>query len=240
MWLLAIKFLLAHIIGDFMIQPAKWVKSKQNHKLRSPFLYLHLLVHLLALLVVFGFQFVYWPAFLVVIVSHFVIDVAKLYLHKKIKTIWLFTIDQALHLAVLFAVAYIYRPISFQLSLEQQARLLLLVTALFIITFALAVVIKVFISKWKVSDESLTEAGKYIGIMERLFIFFFVTQGIWTGIGFLLAAKSIFRFGDLTKNNDRKLTEYIVLGTFLSFGTAVLVGLLYNFAKSNLPVLIGD
>ena len=240
MWLLAIKFLLAHIIGDFVLQPSKWVKSKQSEKARSPFLYLHLLVHLLALLILFGFEFSYWPAFLAILLTHYLIDLAKLYLNARMSANWLFAGDQLLHLAVLLAVAFFYRPISLQLSIIQQAKLWLLITAVCIIIFALSVAIKVFIAKWKVADESLSEAGKYIGIMERLFVFFFVTQGIWAGIGFLLAAKSIFRFGDLTKNNDRKLTEYIVLGTFLSFGSAIVVGLLYNFAKLRLPLLIGD
>jgi hypothetical protein len=43
---------------------------------------------------------------------------------------------------------------------------------------------------------------------------------------FLLAAKSIFRFGDLKKVKDRKLTEYVLIGTLLSFGIAILVGLI--------------
>jgi hypothetical protein len=72
----------------------------------------------------------------------------------------------------------------------------------------------------------LNNAGKYIGILERIFIFTFVIMGKWEGIGFLLAAKSIFRFGDLKESKDRKLTEYILIGTLLSFGIAIAVGML--------------
>jgi hypothetical protein len=74
-------------------------------------------------------------------------------------------------------------------------------------------------------SESLANAGKYIGILERLFVFVFVVTGQWQAVGFLLAAKSVFRFGDLKESKDRKLTEYILIGTLLSFGMAILTGL---------------
>ena len=86
-------------------------------------------------------------------------------------------------------------------------------------------------SKWSKalnenSDESLSSAGKYIGILERLFVFTFVVTGKWEAIGFLLAAKSVFRFGDLKESKDRKLTEYILIGTLLSFSIALAAGLI--------------
>jgi hypothetical protein len=42
----------------------------------------------------------------------------------------------------------------------------------------------------------------------------------------LLAAKSIFRFGDLTNSKDKKLTKYILLRTLLSFILAIVIGLI--------------
>lgn len=62
--------------------------------------------------------------------------------------------------------------------------------------------------------------------MERLFVFVFVVTGNWEGIRFLLAAKSVFRFGDLKESQDRKPTEYILIGTLLSFGIAIATGML--------------
>jgi hypothetical protein len=44
----------------------------------------------------------------------------------------------------------------------------------------------------------------------------------------LITAKSVFRFGDLNKGKNRKLTEYVLIGTLLSFGLAILAGMLYN------------
>ena len=63
-------------------------------------------------------------------------------------------------------------------------------------------------------------------MLERLFVFVFVVTANWEGIGFLLAAKSVFRFGDLKESKDRKLTEYILIGTLLSFGIAIATGML--------------
>jgi hypothetical protein len=81
-------------------------------------------------------------------------------------------------------------------------------------------------------EESLSNAGKYIGMLERLLVFIFIVTGHWEGIGFLLAAKSVFRFGDLKKSKDRKLTEYILIGTLLSFSIALAVGLLAQLFKN--------
>ncbi|TVR27761.1 MAG: DUF3307 domain-containing protein, partial [Balneolaceae bacterium] len=44
-----------------------------------------------------------------------------------------------------------------------------------------------------------------------------------------LAAKSIFRFGDLTRSKDRKLTEYILVGTLLSFLIAIATGMAVSY-----------
>ena len=75
--------------------------------------------------------------------------------------------------------------------------------------------------------KSLPNAGKYIGIIERLFVLTFIILGRWEAIGLLITAKSVFRFNDLKESNSRKLTEYILIGTSVSFGLAILTGLLY-------------
>ena len=111
-----------------------------------------------------------------------------------------------------------------------------LVLALLIITFVSSKIIKVWISKWAPEtedkdEESLSQAGAYIGILERLFVFSFVVTNNIEAVGFLLAAKSVFRFGDLKESKDRKLTEYILIGTLISFGIAILTALLYAYIQ---------
>lgn len=89
-------------------------------------------------------------------------------------------------------------------------------------------------SRWSLqedhSTDSLENAGKYIGMLERLFIFGFIALQQWQAVGFLLAAKSVFRFSDLSRAKDRKLTEYILTGTLVSFGLAIVSSLAYEYA----------
>ena len=76
------------------------------------------------------------------------------------------------------------------------------------------------------ADENigLLSAGAWIGYIERCLAISFIFMGQFAGIGFLVATKTIFRFGDLTKNKDMKLTEYMMLGTLLSYAIALFVG----------------
>lgn len=73
--------------------------------------------------------------------------------------------------------------------------------------------------------EGLKDGGKYIGYLERLLIFVFVLNGQFAGVGFLITAKSILRFGELKDSENRKQAEYIIIGTFASFLYAILISL---------------
>ncbi|MCB9188754.1 MAG: DUF3307 domain-containing protein [Flavobacteriales bacterium] len=232
MIVLTLKLILAHILGDFVFQPDSWVKDKKKRKHKSPKLYWHLGVHALALLLALQFDFHYWLGILLITVSHFVIDLGKLHAHEKLNGRWLFFIDQALHLIVIASVVYYYHPFNISLSDIYSPQNLLLIVFLLLVTFVTSICMKVLISKWKPEEENkdaLKNAGSYIGMLERLFIFGFIVINYWEGIGFLLAAKSVFRFGDLSKAKDRNLTEYILIGTLLSFGLAILIAMGYNY-----------
>ncbi len=65
----------------------------------------------------------------------------------------------------------------------------------------------------------LKNGGRLIGQLERALIFLLVVLGQPTGIGFLIAAKSILRFGEAKE--DQQLAEYVLIGTLLSFGLAI-------------------
>ncbi|MDG5493170.1 DUF3307 domain-containing protein [Psychroserpens sp. SPM9] len=233
MLILFIKLILAHLIGDFLFQPVTWVKHKNKHKHKSKFLYYHVAVHAVALAVVLGFDTSYWLGFIITILSHYGIDVLKLHFRNSNNNRWLFALDQLAHLLVIAVVVNIYTPYLSQLETLNYNKFLLLMACLIGVTTMASIVMKTIISKWKIEDksakkEALKNAGTYIGILERLFVFLFVVLGFWEGIGFLLAAKSIFRFGDLSRAKDRKLTEYVLIGTLISFGMAMLIGLVYT------------
>lgn len=229
--ILLFKILLAHLMGDFLLQPTSWVKNKEKRKIKSKFLYFHFLVHILLLmLLVFRIDFIPYAILLGVI--HILIDLVKLYLQSEVtKRIW-FLIDQILHvLSILFIIILYDNIIINNYSLIPQFWPIL--TALLFLTVPASITIKNLISIWTPNTndtkQDLENAGTYIGILERLFIFLFILIGQFSAIGFLLAAKSIFRFGDLTKSKDRKLTEYVLIGTLLSFGIAIVTGLATNY-----------
>lgn len=62
-----------------------------------------------------------------------------------------------------------------------------------------------------------------IGALERLMTFFFVMNGAYGALGFLIAAKGMTRFKQL---DDREFAEYFLIGTFLSIILAGSVALL--------------
>lgn len=72
-------------------------------------------------------------------------------------------------------------------------------------------------------DDGLPRGGRIIGMLERMLIFIFVLAGKPEGAGFLIAAKSVFRIGDLTHKEDRHRAEYIMIGTLFSFTYAIII-----------------
>ncbi|MCG9792682.1 DUF3307 domain-containing protein [Flavobacterium algicola] len=226
---LLIPLLLAHLVGDFLLQPDKWVKEKSIARQRPKYLCLHIGVHTLALIIALQFQFQYWIGIISIIFSHFIIDWIKLRLQNKKNEILLFFLDQIAHLIIITFVVYSYKPFVFDPTVISFSQIVLFLTALVLQTQVAAIIIKVLLSKWKMKDENPNQAGKYIGILERLFIFAFVLMDYWEGVGFLLGAKSIFRFGDLNNAKDRNLTEYVLIGTLLSFGLSMLIARGYQF-----------
>ena len=244
MIILLVQLFLAHIAGDFFLQPDKWVREKEKHTIRSGYLYLHAAVHFLLILVITGNP-AFWLQALIITTIHLLTDGIKLSMQtEKTKRSWFFA-DQLVHILTIVAVwAYAGRS-AINWHVLSDASVLIPFTAVLFLLKPTSLIIKNVISKWppnamttskesrqtepviKVTiNESLQHAGQLIGIMERLMVFVFIMYGKWEGVGFLLAAKSVFRFGDLKDARDMKLTEYVLIGTFLSFGIALLTGLL--------------
>jgi hypothetical protein len=75
------------------------------------------------------------------------------------------------------------------------------------------------------TDPSLPQGGRLIGKLERLMIFVLVLSGEIVGIGLLIAAKSILRFGEIQGSESRQVAEYVIIGTLASFAWALGVAL---------------
>ncbi|RNA62398.1 DUF3307 domain-containing protein [Chryseobacterium nematophagum] len=225
------QLILAHLLGDFILQPNSWVSQKEKNKLRSQYLYFHVLIHT-ALSFIFLWKLELWWISFFVGITHFIIDASKLtFQNIKTKRKWFF-IDQLLHIVVIAGISYYYKEFDF--SFLNNRDFIKMLVAIVFLTIPTSIIIKLLLSSWipvpetqnTVQTESLTNAGKYIGILERLLVFTFIIVNHWEGVGFMVAAKSVFRFSDLAQARQRKLTEYVLIGTLLSFGIAVLTGIL--------------
>ena len=229
--ILLLKLLLAHIIGDFFLQSETWIKEKEDKKLRSPKLYLHVGIHILLLFVIL-WDVSLWPIILIIGGSHLIIDALKLIIQKKKTKRLIFFIDQILHITVILVSYFVYTNTAFDIKVIFSEQTLLLITCMAFLTQPVSIIMKTIFTKWDISkltenNESLKDAGAYIGILERLLVFVFIIANHWEAVGFLITAKSVFRFGDLKESKHRKLIEYILIGTLISFGIAIAVGLLF-------------
>jgi len=93
------------------------------------------------------------------------------------------------------------------------------------------------------ATSELVKAGRYIGYSERLLVLIFMLLQRYEAIGLLIAAKSILRVGEAAVSSParggtgqpgtddlvQKKTEYILLGTLLSFLAAIIAGLAANW-----------
>ncbi|WP_203255734.1 DUF3307 domain-containing protein [Hyunsoonleella ulvae] len=231
--MILIKLLLAHLIGDFFLQPEKWVKEKEKKKLKSSKLYFHVLIHIAATAILL-LDVSLWPIIVIIGMSHFIIDALKLTFQKKKTKRILFFVDQLLHLLVILGCFFYVENSMSVLNISLSESQLLLITCLLFLSIPVSIIMKTIFLKWNISEltknnESLKDAGKYIGILERILVFIFIISNHWEAVGFLITAKSVFRFGDLKESKDRQLTEYILIGTLISFGIAILTGILYTF-----------
>ena len=227
-----LRLLLAHIIADFFLQTKWMVEGKENGGKRSMrMLTLHSIIHSLMAYLIVG-DWSLWYIAIVIFVTHFIIDWCKIQFRGN--SVSAFLIDQLSHVVVLFMLWVTILPGSISDIFKEGTDILpdniwMIVVAYAMMLRPSAILMSLLLKRWQLSsmaNSSLPEAGKWIGYLERILILTFVITDNMEGVGFLLAAKSVFRFGDLNKAKDIKTTEYVMLGTMTSFAIAIIVGLL--------------
>lgn len=232
--IILLKLLLAHIITDFILQPSTWVKNRQEKKYKSIYLYIHgMIAGVLSYLVVAKWS---WIAIIPIItIVHTVIDLWKVY--QKDKKELFFVLDQALHLISILIVWLLFSNqwnILFEkvVSYIDQPKAIGFILGYTIILWPSGILIKELTSCWRREIEkdlpqngSLNQAGKWIGYMERFLTLTLILLNQYSAIGFIFAAKSILRLNPSQQIQSKKYTEYILLGTLLSFTITFAVGM---------------
>lgn len=235
---LFVPLLAAHLLSDFALQ----TDSIARHKNRPLTLLLHLLITGLCAYLLLG-DFSEWRLPLIVVVTHGLIDILKTTLSPRfVAELPAFVADQATHLAVIFAISAIdwsrvgifepwwlaHNPVTYLQTLVVLSGFIAntLVAGHFIAK-ALPTMLATDPTQLH-SDTGLNGAGRYIGHLERLLLLIFVYSGQLSAAGFLIAAKSVLRFQKA--NENRRETEYILVGTLLSFT----IGIALAFATKQL------
>lgn len=232
--------LTAHLLADFVFQTESMaVRKNTSWKI----LLLHsVIVAATTVLVAGGFMARHWLAALAVGVSHGIIDGLKRYL-TFIPPRHLFWMDQVAHLAVLLGIAALAPSLgiySFWTQLSGNFRsyqeALKTISALILTVQVGASVVGYMLQPYAQSAgidtrPGIPNAGRFIGKLERLFIFLLVTYEEPVGLGLLIFAKSLLRFGSVSDRKSRLMAEYVIIGTLLSFLWAAVVGALFLSVK---------
>jgi len=243
--LLLVALIIGHLLADFYWQPMSWVNDRNTRHFKAKKLYYHVLVHGVtsALLITlweytFGWQQLssVFLATSIIVISHYFIDIAKSYSNKGVVP---FLFDQIAHIIIIIAIS-IWLTDNLQLTnsvmaLLTNSKALWVIAGYLIILNPSAVFIRMMLERITnhfSSDGSLPLAGQSIGMLERVLMLTFILLDQFAGLGFLIAAKSVFRFGDLSASKDKKLTEYVMLGTLLSVSVTLFVGLGINYLIS--------
>lgn len=230
---LFLRLLIAHLIGDFLLQRKSWIVQKKTKRWKAGGLYLHVLVIGLLTWLFSGYYHNYLvPLF--VMLTHLIADIWKSYTEDNTKE---FLTDQFVHVLVLVIAWYFYVFPDVQIAasmtgLATNVNFLTFLSAYIFVIWPAGFLIAKLTKPWHAQIDTksgLPDAGRWIGMIERVLILTFVLVNQFAGIGFLIAAKSILRFGDIKNPENRKEAEYILIGTMISFIVAILVGILARY-----------
>lgn len=209
--------LFAHVLADFVLQTA-WINAAKR---RAPVMMLHGALVLLCAQAATG----HWasPWLLALAAAHVLIDIVKIY--GGFHHLRGFLTDQAAHLATLATVATLAPELwatGTWAALPALLPLMALASGLVIVLTAgqYAVALLMRPHGNRIRNNGLRDGGRQIGLLERGLIFALVLLDLPLGIGFLIAAKSVLRFGTATR--DQRTAEYVIIGTLASFGWAIL------------------
>lgn len=214
-----VALLLAHVVADFLLQTNSMTKQKRKPRI----LLLHGVVVLLTAQLALG-RFDAWET-IALAAGHIAIDFFKVYvLPERLVS---FLTDQGLHIITILTVAF-YAPTlytdGYWANITWLPAVMILASGFIVTTKAGSHAVKLFFQDQKWSDmadtdDSLPNAGRFIGLLERSLIFILFIAGQPAGIGLLIAAKSVLRF---KADREKKDTEYVIIGTLASFGWAMI------------------
>jgi len=252
---LLLLIIIAHLLADFLFQSGEVALEKERRNLLAYLKHYLVHLACLVLLTHFFYSPGLLIIWFLLPLLHVAVDYLKCLVISRRNSwqeLFAFLIDQSLHLLLVFmawqlvtsnthpAVLYAYDVFVTSrgqdllelifTSAELKEILFYVVIYGYVVLAGSALIRKVLdLEAFKLpeqfADTDTRQAGRYIGIMERLIILTLAVIQAYTAIGLVLAVKSIARFKEL---EEREFAEYYVMGTLLSMFLAVLGGLAIN------------
>jgi len=224
--------LFAHTLADFTLQ-TNWINKNKE---KPGVLLLHAAIVWITTHAALGQ--LYHPVIAALTLAHLLIDAVKTW--GGFRSLTAFLLDQAAHLATLAAAA-VFAPAIWATGLWADLPVLLPIMALLtglILSltagqYAIGLLMRPLSPRMR--NTGLRDGGRLIGLLERGLIYLLMLAGQPLGVGFLIAAKSVLRFGTATR--DQRSAEYVIIGTLASFGWAIAVTLVIQALLSALPPL---
>ncbi|MBX3372982.1 MAG: DUF3307 domain-containing protein [Phycisphaeraceae bacterium] len=257
---LVLLLILAHLLGDFVLQRDGTVAARRRGAWRP--CALHACVHGLVAYVIAGL-WTCWLLPLAVLATHGLIDLVKDRIRGCLITaetapaiesrrgLLILSLDQTCHLVVVLLIVHWLLPAAGWTTGSAWPAMVggavtptaILLIGLITTTCAGGVVVGMATQPYLMQLTSadagaphgspargFEKGGRMIGWLERSLAFLFVLSGSLAGVGFLVGAKSIFRFGEISNPQQRREAEYILIGTLMSFTWALFIASLTRYA----------
>jgi hypothetical protein len=241
----ALLLYLAHLLTDFVFQTSRMVNLKRGGRVLG--YVLHGVVHYVTAIVLVGFfvpgtlfSLRFQTAIIVLTIVHLAIDWSKIALaarHPAADGALAFSLDQILHGVTIFFAAwwYVRTPPADELirvvaMVRHPGNKILLALVVYVaVIFGAGYLIR-FLTKPLMRDLKLSEsnaqlsnAGMFIGWLERFLILSALFEHSPATAGLILAAKSIARYPEFKRE---QFAEYFLIGTLLSISAAIIGGVI--------------
>ncbi|QVK19137.1 DUF3307 domain-containing protein [Mycoplasmatota bacterium] len=231
-------FFITHVLGDFYLCNQKLTIYSEIDKKNTSNkdIIIHSVIYqilFLILLIFFGVNIKFIITFLLIGISHYIVD-TFLFFIQKIKSLpntriyrHLFFIKQTIPILIIFLCLWYLKSetISSHIALKifvNDFYYIRLVFAFLLVGKPSNVVFKKIFTRFKpdslseitTDDKTYQKAGATIGTLERMLILICIINGLYSSIGLIFTAKSIARYNRIS--NEPAFSEYYLLGTLSS------------------------
>lgn len=231
---LILQLLIAHLLSDFILQPQSW----SDRKMKGAITWIHIYHILIVGILSYGLSldFGFWKAAILLTIIHLLTDILKSWLILRNPAKDYFFLDQFIHLISIIGVVLLYSQCNgIVFFLDVEVRTIAIIAGFIFCAKPSNILIKYLFKAFSITipkedvenseEMGLPNAGKLIGIVERFLTLALIIMCQYEAVGLIIAAKSILRFSGAQKS------EYVLVGTLLSFGIAIFSGILIGILK---------